>query len=105
MNHVYIKDWLVEVLEFSADDVIHVRCRRGAVFVEVVADVVLNDRVAVLSGGHFQGSGPNTVGPTVLRSLAREVRSWLGVDELRIEGATRTTGASPGHDPRPLIFR
>ena len=82
VNHVYIRGWQVAVLEISVDDVVHVRCRRDDIHFEVLADVRLDGRLAVLSGMHIQGSGPNTVGPTVLRSLAREVRSWLGVDEL-----------------------
>ena len=105
MDHVYIGAWRVEILEIAARDVVHFRCRRGDAHFEVVADLTVGVGFATLSGVHVQGSGPNTVGSGVLLMLAREVRRWLGVDELRVEGATRTTGAGPGHEPRPFVIR
>jgi hypothetical protein len=36
--------------------------------------------------------------------LALWVKDSLDVDELRIEGATRATGASPGRKPTSLVF-
>ena len=40
-----------------------------------------------------------------LRYLIRWAMEQLDVDEFRIEGATRTSGAGPGRRPATLIFR
>jgi hypothetical protein len=53
---------------------------------------------------HVQGPGANAIGPGNLRSLAEVVMERLDFDALEIEGALRTTGASPGRRPRPLRF-
>jgi len=39
--------------------------------VELVADIRLDARLAVLSGVHVQGGGPNSMGTRGLRDLAR----------------------------------
>lgn len=71
---------------------------------EMVTDFGIEGRVVTLSGVHLTGNGPNTIGPGALRSLAIWVKGEFGLDELRIHGAARTTGAHPGRRPRPLVF-
>lgn len=97
--------WRLVDFELAQGDVVLATFGRDVDILEIVADVELHARNAILSRLHIRGAGPNAVGPTALRALARDVMDWLDVDELRIEGATRTSGAGPGHDPRPLIFR
>src|SRR5688500_18121847 len=53
---------------------------------------------------HVHAPGANAIGPGNLRSLAEVVMERLDFDALEIEGALRTTGASPGRRPRPLRF-
>ena len=63
------------------------------------------DRSKVLHGLHVDGPGPNVMGQPALRELARWTMETLDVDVLRIEGAIRTTGSSPGRRPAPVVFR
>ena len=97
-------NWSVLELELERDTAA-VRFSNGLIEIEVYCDVrELGLRRAVLVGVHVQGPGPNQVGPKI-RSLAKWVKALLDVDELRIEGATRTSGAGPGRDPAPIVFR
>jgi len=76
----------------------------GSQMLEMVADFAIEERVVTLSGLHLTGNGPNSIGPAGMRALALWVKKEFGLDELRIHGASRTTGASPGRRPRPLVF-
>lgn len=62
-------------------------------------------RWACLRRMDIQGSGANSLGLAALHELAQLVMELLDVDELRIEGSTRTSGAGPGRKPAPLVFR
>jgi hypothetical protein len=73
--------------------------------ISIVADVAFEGRVALLWSGHIHGDGANTLGGAALLSLIRWAMEFLDVDELRIAGAPRTSGANPGHTPRLLVFR
>jgi len=96
--------WRIVTLTIEGDSFVG-RFADGAAEIEVCADVAfLGNRIAVLSGFHIQGPGANTVGLSTLFSLARWVKVELDVDQLRIEGALRTSGACPGRIPRPLAF-
>jgi hypothetical protein len=64
------------------------------------------DRMLV-RGVHIQSDGrlgPNRLGPAGVRRLAILVMESLHVRELVVVGEIRTTGAGPGHRPRPLRF-
>jgi hypothetical protein len=77
----------------------------GSIAVEILFCADIEGRVADLWGVHVQGPGPNRLGLSTLRGLARWVMEALDVDELRIEGAARASGAGPGRVPAPIIFR
>jgi hypothetical protein len=66
--------------------------------IKVMAVVVLDDRCLTLSGLHIQPVGMSNLrfGVSNLRRLADAVMEGMGFDELRIEGAPRTTGANKG---------
>ena len=59
-------------------------------------------RTVVLLAAHVQGPGRNAIGTAKLLAALRELKAMLDVDELRIEGAPRTTGANPGRTPRAI---
>lgn len=61
-------------------------------------------RVMVAKLVHVQGAHAQAVGWPNLRVLAEAVMERMDLDELVIEGAVRTTGASPGRRPRALRF-
>ena len=96
--------WHVEAYEY-ANDVVVVELRRRADHVHIMADVHIAGRSVTLYGLHALGAGPNRLGVATLLRLGHWALEALDLDELRIEGATRTSGANPGRDPRPLVFR
>jgi hypothetical protein len=96
--------WQVLDFDFGGIDTVLVTLVDGNHRIEVLADVELDRRRAVLRGLHIQGVGRNTLGPAVLRGLIGWAKEYLDVDELRIEGAVRTSGASPGRIPAVLVF-
>ena len=96
------------VVEFDFDeheDTVLVALTDGIEVVQVLTDVAFIDRTAVLRRLHILGSGRNTLGPRALRELIKWAKDQLDVEKLRIEGATRTSGAGPGRRPAPLVFR
>ena len=57
----------------------------------------------ILRGLHIDGPGADTAGLGTLRELARILGRQWGVRRVMIFGGVRTTGAKPGHTPRPII--
>jgi hypothetical protein len=98
-------DWRDVEMEIDAAGAVRALLSNGAQTVEFVANFELGDRWVALRGLHVYGAGPNSLGIAGLRELIRWAKEQLDVDELRIEGATRTSGASPGRRPAPLVFR
>jgi hypothetical protein len=60
--------------------------------------------ILILSKAHIEGPGAHSVGIANLRALIEFVRERSGYARLKIEGATRTTGAQPGRQPPDLWF-
>ena len=77
----------------------------GVDTLEIVAELEMDGKIMVARGVHIQGPGKNRLGWPKLRGLAEDLMEKLELDELRIEGATRTSGAGPGRKPRPRVFR
>ena len=97
--------WRVADLEITPDDLVSARLSNGTEAIDVLAFLHMTQRTATLRGMHIQGGGRNTMGLPALRALAHWLKEYLDVDELRIEGATRTSGSGPGRRPAPLVFR
>lgn len=91
-------------MEFD-DDTVRACITDGSLTIEVLAGVSLTGQRVVLSALHIQGARPNTMGPSAIRSLIRWLKEKLDVDEVGIEGATRTSGAGPGRVPPPIEVR
>jgi hypothetical protein len=73
--------------------------------IEVLAEVVIDDRCVTLIGTHIESTiGPNALGPATLRAFVLLLLQRMDLDEITIEGAARTTGANPGHTPKPIRF-
>jgi hypothetical protein len=94
--------WRALEYDFGGTDTVLVKLTDEVHVIEVLTDVELAGRTAALRGLHILGSGPNTLGPRALRGLINWAKVHLDVDQLRIEGATRTSGAGPGRIP-PII--
>ena len=96
--------WRTLEYDFGGTDTVLVKLTDGAHVIDVLADVEFAGRTAVLRGLHILGGGANTLGPNALRELINWAKVQLDVDHLRIEGATRTSGAGPGRVPTGIVF-
>jgi len=72
---------------------------------QLMAEFELLGSTIVARRAHLQGSGRNTIGVSLLREIAELMLAKVGYDELIVEGFRRTTGAGPGHTPKPLRFK
>jgi hypothetical protein len=91
--------------EITTNDLFDVWLSNGHIEIELLGFADVNGSLATLSGCHIQGPGPNTAGLSMLHEISRWVMELLDVDELRIEGAARTSGSNPGRRPTTLVFR
>jgi hypothetical protein len=98
---------MIEIIrEQSDENIVVARAATTVGTILVMAEVELTGRSLILSGVHMQGDDvkANEVGVTGLRRMIQEAMEELGVDEIVVVGAVRTTGANPGRAPRPLRF-
>jgi hypothetical protein len=87
------------------DPVVTVTFDTPAGSVKVMGEAHEPDPVTLcLQRVHIEGPGANAIGIANLRVLAAFVMEGMGYEAIEIEGALRTTGATPGHRPRPLRF-
>ena len=91
--------------EITPDDLIGACLTDGRREIKLLAYVRIDGQVARVSELHVQGAGPHSLGIGGIRGLVQWTMEVLDVDELRIEGAARTSGAGPGRRPAPLVFR
>lgn len=96
--------WQVVDYEFEGDT-LWVILTDGGYTLELMADVILNGPAAIIRGLHVQGSGAHSLGLQRLIGLKNWAKDFLGVDELHVEGAIRTSGANPGRLPPPVVGR
>ncbi len=73
--------------------------------IEVITSMRREGNRIILSGTHIDGPGAGKLGIRELGEFARQFARQEGVEEIVVEGAKRTTGARPGHVPRPFIFK
>jgi len=98
---------MIEIIcDQSDENIVVARVATTVGTILVMAEVELTGRSLILSGVHIQGDDvkANEVGFAGLRRIIQEAMEELGVDEIVIIGAVRTTGANPGRAPRPLRF-
>lgn len=76
----------------------------GTLVVMAVVDIL--GRLGMFRDIHLHGVtlGANEFGLRRLRWVARAMMEAFDLDEAVIVGAARTSGAGPGHRPRPLRF-
>lgn len=72
--------------------------------IRIMAELKEEGRTLRLIGLHIQGAAGNAVGIANLRILADTVMDKMDYDVIEVEGAVRTTGASPGRRPGRLRF-
>jgi len=67
---------------------------------EVIAEALKVGNTLVLKGAHISGQGTLREALEAAKAFGRE----QGVTRVVIEGGIRSTGANPGHIPRPIIL-
>ena len=80
-----------------------VKLAKGDLTVITTVEVVGN--VLILRDLHVDGAGPGTSSFKELRQTIKAFGRSFGTQTVVIHGFARTTGAKPGHVPRPIIVR
>ena len=72
--------------------------------IELIANIGNSAGHLLLDKAHLGGAKPNQLGYTEIKLAVNLLLEVLNVDVLYFQGAVRTTGAKPGHLPRPFKF-
>lgn len=70
----------------------------------LIGDVTFVGRVLRIEGVHAQGLWPGALGRDGLNAIGRKLLVDADVDEIVIQGGTRTTGRGKGRVPKPIRF-
>ncbi len=73
--------------------------------IRIMGNIETHEGTITLDQTHIQGQGAGTNGLKGMGEIIREFGRSRGASEVLIQGATRTTGARPGHTPRPIRVR
>jgi hypothetical protein len=92
--------------EMCEGSVVAIQADIDGVTIKILGEVVDGTDPMVVMGVHVSSSGvaANEIGMANLYTLAQRVMEVGDYDEIVVEGAVRTTGANPGHKPRPFRF-
>jgi hypothetical protein len=71
---------------------------------KLIASVSIVGRTLRLDGMHVGGSTAGLLGRSGLNAIGRKLMEVADVDEIIIQGGTRTTGRYKGKVPRPIRF-
>ncbi|MBZ0128619.1 MAG: hypothetical protein K8F59_05855 [Rhodobacteraceae bacterium] len=95
------------VMDDSEGNVLVLDVVMAAGRLSVMAEFELEGRRLFAKGMHVHAEGfsPNDLGWKLLRKIAESALERLDYEELIVEGAVRTTGASPGRLPKRLRFK
>ena len=96
-------EWVIADLDHWSGNVWEFEISNGRVTVHAVAEVTLESGGAVLDRLSIQGPGANRLGWSGLRDLAQWTMETLDVEELRVVGTARTTGANPRKDSETAV--
>ena len=71
---------------------------------EVIGSISRIGRVLHVDGAHVQGLAPGALGRAGLNAIGRKLLEEADVDEIVVQGGTRTTGRGKGSRPRPIRY-
>jgi hypothetical protein len=97
------EDPLVRIVEKDGD-VVELAATTAKGEVRVITAMTNEGDTLILKGLHIDGPGAGSLGLRELRFLATALGRQQGARRVTIYGGTRTTGANPGHTPRPITF-
>ena len=95
-----------EIVLLEKDGDVHefsVKLAKGELI--VITRVEVDDDVLTLRDLHVDGAGPGTSSAYELRQVIRAFGQSFGTSTVVVHGFARTTGANPGHIPRPILVR
>src|SRR5579871_477437 len=100
--------WTLDEIVVEIDDVEHpeliVTIRTPVGVISVMASVSVVDRVLHMDRVHVGGLKPGSLGRAGLNAVARKLMELADVDQIVVQGSTRTTGRNEGKIPRPIRF-
>jgi hypothetical protein len=99
--HGQTQDPLVRIVETDGD-VVELAATTAKGDVRVITGMTSEGDTLILKGLHIDGPGAGSLGLRELRNLATDLGRQQGARRVTIYGGTRTTGAHPGHTPRPI---
>ena len=94
-------------IDYDATDhpVVTIRMATPVGLIELMAEIAGDRQSLRLQRLHVQSVvEPNEIGHANWRLVATMVMEVMDYDEIIVEGAVRTTGASPGRRPRQIRF-
>ena len=72
--------------------------------IEIIGSVTRRGRVLHLDQVHVQGLAPGSLGRAGLNAIGRKLLAEADVDQIIVQGGTRTTGRNKGKRPKRLRF-
>lgn len=101
--HGHAEDPLVRIIQTDGD-VVELAATMAKGEVRVITEMAREGDTLILKGMHIDGPGAGSLGLRQMRDLATDLGRQQGVRRVTIYGGMRTTGANPGHTPRPIAF-
>jgi len=71
---------------------------------QLLGTITVRGRVLHIDGAHVDGLTPGALGRSGLHAIGRKLLVEADVDEIVIQGGTRTTGKCKGKKPKPIRF-
>jgi hypothetical protein len=106
-NSVYVM-WAVDEISIEIEDVDHpvavVIITTPAGPLSLIGGISIVGRVMRVDRAHVEGLEIGTLGRAGLNAIGRKLLEIADVDEIIIQGGTRTTGRTKGKVPRPIRF-
>jgi hypothetical protein len=96
-------DVTVEIDE-ADEDVLLVVISTPVGKLRIIGNITRIGRVLHVRKAHADGLHPGALGRAGLNAIGRKLLEEADVDEIIIEGGTRTTGKNAGRSPKPFRF-
>src|SRR5262245_304821 len=71
---------------------------------ELTGEVKRSGRILYCERVHIQGLSAGALGRAGLNAIGRKILAEIDVDQIVLEGSTRTSGKGAGKTPRPIRF-
>lgn len=96
----------LEVVLVEQDGIAHeFQVRVGKHTLTVITDLEIEGSTLLLRNLHVDGPGTGQLSASLLRKAIRALGQNYNVTMVIVRGFERTTGANPGHTPRPIEVR